>query len=58
MARLFYLLLTLAVERFKPLYKGQLQLLQARIRTLCSRIDVTHIVPTQKEKRNSFVLTS
>jgi len=50
MESLFYSLLTLAVQWFRPRYNVHLQLLQAQIRMLRSRIDVSRIVPTSQEK--------
>jgi hypothetical protein len=50
MDRLFFSLLALALQWFRPRYNAQLQLLAAQIRILRSRIDVTRIVPTPKEK--------
>ena len=50
MDRLFYSLLTLALQWFRPRYNVHLQLLQAQIRMLRSRIDISRIVPTPQEK--------
>ena len=50
MDRLFYSLLTLALQWFRPRCNTHLQLLQAQIRILRSRIDVSRIVPTPKER--------
>jgi putative transposase len=50
MDRLVYSLLTLALQWFRPRYNVHLQLLQAQIRILRSRIDVSRIVPTPTEK--------
>jgi len=50
MDRLFFSLLALALQWFRPRYNAQLQLLQAQIRILRSRIDVSRIVPTPQEK--------
>ena len=54
MDRLFYLLLTLALQWFRPRFNVHLQLLQAQIRILRSRIDVSRIVPTPQEKTEPF----
>ena len=48
--RPFFSLLTLVLQWFRPRYNAHLQLLQAQIRILRSRIDVSRIVPTPKEK--------
>jgi hypothetical protein len=48
MDRFFFSLLTL--QWFRPRYNAQLQMLQAQIRILRSRIDVSRIVPTSQEK--------
>ena len=50
MDRLSFSLLTLALQWFRPRYNAHLQLLQTQIRILRSRIDVSRIVPTPKEK--------
>jgi len=50
MDRLFFSLLALALQWFRPRYNAQLQVLQAQIRILRSRIDVSRIVPTPQEK--------
>jgi len=50
MDRLFFSLLALALQWFRPRYNAQLQLLEAPIRILRSRIDVSRIVPIPKEK--------
>jgi len=50
MDHLFFSLLTLVLQWFRPRYNVHLQLLQAQIRILRSRIDVTRIVPTPQEK--------
>jgi len=50
MDRLFFSLLTVALQWFRPRYNAQLQLLQAQIRILRSRIDVSRIVPTPQER--------
>ena len=50
MDRLFFSLLALALQWFRPRYNAQLQMLQGQIRILGSRIDVSRIVPTPKEK--------
>ena len=50
MDRLFFSLLTLALQWFRPRYNAYLQLLQAQIQILRSRIDVSRIVPTPQEK--------
>jgi len=50
MEDLFFSLLTLVLQWFRPRYNAHLQLLQAQIRILRSRIDVSRIVPTPKEK--------
>lgn len=47
---LFFSLLTLVLQWFRPRYNVHLQLLQAQIRMLRSRIDVSRIVPTPQEK--------
>lgn len=52
MESLFYSLLTLALQWFRPRYNVHLQMLQAQIRMLRSRIDVSRIVPTPQEKPN------
>lgn len=50
MDRFFFSLLTLTLQWFRPRYNAQLQLLQAQIRILRSRIDVSRIVPTPQDK--------
>lgn len=50
MDRLLFSLLTLAPQWFRPQYNTQLQMLQAQIRILRFRIDVSRIVPTLQEK--------
>ena len=50
MEDLFFLLLTLVLQWFRPRYNAHLQLLQAQTRMLRSRIDVSRIVPTPQEK--------
>ena len=50
MDRLFFSLLTLALQWFRPRYNAHLQLLQAQIRILRFRTDVSRIVPTPQEK--------
>ncbi|HPG70371.1 MAG TPA: integrase core domain-containing protein [Candidatus Hydrogenedentes bacterium] len=50
MEDLFFSLLTLVLQWFRPRYNVHLQLLQAQIRMLRSRIDVSRIVPTPQEK--------
>jgi putative transposase len=50
MEDLVFSLLTLVMQWFRPRYNAHLQLLQAQIRILRSRIDVSRIVPTPKEK--------
>jgi len=53
MERLFSPVLALALQRFRPRYNAQLQLMAAQIRILCilrSQIDASRIVPTPKEK--------
>jgi putative transposase len=50
MDHLFFSLLTLVLQWFRPRYNVHLQLLQAQIRMLRSRIDVSRIVPTPEEK--------
>lgn len=50
MEDLFYSLLTLVLQWFRPRYNAHLQLLQAQIRILRSRIDVSRIVLTPQEK--------
>ena len=50
MQRLFFPLLSLALQWFRPRYNVQLQFLEAQIRILRSRIDANRIVPTPKEK--------
>jgi putative transposase len=50
MDRLVFSLLTLVLQWFRPRYNAHLQLLQAQIRILRSRIDVSRIVPTPQEK--------
>ncbi len=49
MDRLFYLVLTLALQWFRPRHNIHRQLLQAQIRILRSRIDVSRIVPTPQK---------
>jgi putative transposase len=56
MDRLFFSLLTLLLQWFRPRYKAHLQLLQAQIRILRSRIDVSRIVPTPQEKADPLRL--
>lgn len=50
MDHLFFSLLTRVLQWFRPRYNVHLQLLQAQIRMLRSRIDVSRIVPTPEEK--------
>ncbi len=50
MDRLFFSMLTLALQWFRPRYNVRPQLLQAQIRILRSRIDVSRVVPTPQEK--------
>ena len=50
MNRLFFSLLTLVLQWFRPRYNAQLQLLQAQIRILRSRIDISRIIPTSQEE--------
>ena len=50
MDRFFFVMLSLVLQWFRPRYNVHLQLLQAQIRILRSRIDVTRIVPTPQEK--------
>ncbi len=50
MDRLFFPLLTLALQCSRPRYNAQLQLMEAQIRILRSRVDASRIVPTPKEK--------
>lgn len=50
MDRLFFSLLVLALQWFRPRYNAQVQLLVAQIRILHSRVDMSRIVPTSKEK--------
>ena len=50
---LFFSLLALVLECFRPRRNAQLQLLEVQIRILCilrSQIDASRIVPTPKEK--------
>ncbi len=46
----FFTLFTLIAQWFKPRYNARLQLLEAQVRILRSRIDATRIVPTPAEK--------
>jgi len=55
MDRLFFSLLTLALQWFRPRYNAQLQLLQAQIRILRSRTDVGRIIPTPQEKQKRAI---
>jgi hypothetical protein len=48
--RLFFSLLALALQWFRPRYNAQLQLMAPQIRILRFRIDASRIVPTPKEK--------
>ena len=50
MDHLFFSLLTLILQWFSPRYNVHLQLLQAQLRILRSRIDVSRIVPTPKQE--------
>ncbi len=50
MDRLSFSILALALQWFRPRYNAQLQILEAQIRILRSRIDASRIVPTPKEK--------
>ena len=50
MERLFFPVLSLALQWFRPRYNAQLQFLEAQIRILRSRVDASRIVPTPKEK--------
>jgi putative transposase len=50
MDRLFFPLLALVLQWFRPRYNAQLQILEAQIRILRSRIDASRIVPNPKEK--------
>ena len=56
MDRLFFSLLTLALQWFRPRYSAHLQLLQAQIRIPRSRIDVSRIVPNPQEEAKLFRL--
>lgn len=50
MERVFYFVLSLALQWFRPRYNAQLQFLEAQIRILRSRVDATRIVPNPVEK--------
>jgi len=50
MEDLVFSLLTLVMQWFRPRYNAHLQLLQAQIRILRSRMDVSRIIPTPNEK--------
>ena len=50
MERLFFSMLALALQWFRPRHNVQLQFLEAQIPMLRSRVDVSRIVPTPKEK--------
>ena len=50
MDRLFFSMLSLALQWFRPRYNAQLQFLEAQIRILRSRVDATRIVPNPAEK--------
>ena len=50
MERLFFPVLSLVLQWFRPRYNAQLQILEAQIRILRSRIDSSRIVPTPQEK--------
>ena len=47
---LFFYVLSLASQWFRPRYNAQLQILKAQILILRSHIDASRIVPTPKEK--------
>jgi len=50
MDRFLFVMLSLVLQWFRPRYNAQLQFLEAQIRILRSRIDVTRIIPTPQEK--------
>lgn len=50
MDRLFFPILSLALQWFQPRYNARLQILEAQIRILRSRIYANRIVPTPEEK--------
>ena len=50
MDRFSFSLVALAAQWFHPRYNAKLQLLEAQIRMLRSRIDTDRIVPTPAEK--------
>ncbi len=50
MDRMAFALMALAAQWFRPRYNGKLQLLEAQIRILRSRIDTNRLVPTPAEK--------
>ena len=50
MDSLFFSMLALVLQWFRPRYNAQLQILAAQIRILRSRVDASRIVPTPKEK--------
>jgi len=50
MERLFFPVLSLALQRFRPRYNARLQLMAEQIRILRSRIDSDRIVPNPAEK--------
>ena len=50
MNQLMFSLIALAAEWFLPRYNAKLQLLEAQLRILRSRIDANRIVPTPAEK--------
>lgn len=50
MERLYFPLLALVLQWFRPRFNAQLQILEAQIRILRPRIDASRIVPPPKEK--------
>jgi len=50
MERLFFPVLSLVMQWFRPRYNAQLQFLEAQIRILRSRVDASRIVPNPAEK--------
>lgn len=56
MEQLFFPVLSLALQWFRPRYNAQLQILEAQIRILRSRIARVVLYQLRRKKRNSFGL--
>ena len=53
--RTFAPVLALSRNAFRPRYNAQLRFPEAQVECLRWRVDVSHIVPTPRGKRNCFV---